>query len=67
MASSSWPNGGWSPLEVRRILRTGARPALETATADGSVLEVVADAADHLAAGAALTLVPLAVRAYPAN
>ncbi len=60
------PGTAGVPVTLRRILRTGARPALETATADGSVLEVIADAADHLAAGAALTLVPLAVRAYPA-
>ena len=55
------------PVTLRRCLRTGAQAALETATADGSIIEVtLSEPPDALAPGAALVLVPTAVRAYPA-
>ena len=54
------------PVTLRRILRTGAQAALETATADGGIIEVTCEAPETLQPGAALVLVPTAVRAYPA-
>jgi sulfate transport system ATP-binding protein len=61
------PGAAGIAVTLRRILRTGAQAALETATADGSIIEVTAaEPPAGLAAGSALVLVPLAVRAYPA-
>ncbi len=55
------------PVTLHRILRSGAKAVLETATADGTVVEVTLDSPpDGLAPGTALTLTPRAVRAYPA-
>ncbi|MFZ4690033.1 MAG: sulfate/molybdate ABC transporter ATP-binding protein [Polymorphobacter sp.] len=55
------------PVTLRRILRTGAQVALETATASGAIIEVTATSPpEGLLPGAALVLVPTAVRAYPA-
>ena len=55
------------PVTLRRCLRTGAQAALETATADGNIIEVtVSEPPAALAPGDALVLVPTAVRAYPA-
>ena len=54
-------------VTLRRVQRTGAATALETALADGTIIEAsIAGAVDGLAPGAALVLVPTAVRAYPA-
>jgi sulfate transport system ATP-binding protein len=54
-------------VTLRRLQRTGAAVALETASADGSIIEAsIFDPPAGLAAGAPLVLVPLSVRAYPA-
>jgi sulfate transport system ATP-binding protein len=61
------PGSAGIAVVLRRILRTGAQAALETETADGSLVEVtLATPPDGLAPGAALILAPLTVRAYPA-
>ncbi len=53
-------------VTLRRILRTGARAALEATTADGAIIEAsISDPPATLAAGISLVLVPTAVRAYP--
>ena len=52
---------------VNRILRSGPRATLETAAADGTLIEVTCETPpDGLAPGAAVTLVPRTVRAWPA-
>jgi sulfate/thiosulfate transport system ATP-binding protein len=62
------PGGAGIAVTVRRILRTGAQAALETATAAGTIIEVtVSEAPETLAVGAEVVLVPTAVRAYPAG
>ena len=54
-------------VTLRRLQRTGAAAALETALADGTIVEAsIVDPPAGLAPGAALVLVPTAVRAYPA-
>jgi sulfate transport system ATP-binding protein len=56
------------PVTLRRLQRTGAAAALETVTADGTIIEAsIADPPAGLASGVALALVPTAVRAYPAT
>ena len=55
-------------VTLRRIQRTGPAAALETIAADGGIIEAsIADPPAGLAPGAALALVPTAVRAYPAG
>ena len=55
------------PVTLRRLQRTGAAAALETAMADGTIIEAsITDPPAGIAPGAALVLVPSAVRAYPA-
>jgi sulfate transport system ATP-binding protein len=55
-------------VTLRRIQRTGAAAALETIRADGQIIEAsIPDPPAGLAPGAALVLVPTAVRAYPAG
>lgn len=55
-------------VTLRRLQRTGAAAALETALADGTIIEAsIADPPAGLAPGTALVLVPSAVRAYPAD
>ncbi|MBC7506920.1 MAG: sulfate ABC transporter ATP-binding protein [Sandarakinorhabdus sp.] len=55
------------PVTLRRLQRTGAAAALETAMADGTIIEAsITDPPAWIAPGAALVLVPSAVRAYPA-
>jgi sulfate transport system ATP-binding protein len=62
------PGSAGIPVTLRRILRTGAQAALETATAAGAIFEVTITAPpESLGAGDALVLVPTAVRAYPAG
>ena len=62
------PGAAGIAVTVRRILRTGAQAALETATADGGIIEVMLSTPpEGLEPGAAVVLVPLAVRAYPAG
>ncbi len=62
------PGAAGIAVTLRRILRTGAQAALETETPDGSIIEATAaEPPAGLAPGSALVLVPLAVRAYPAN
>jgi sulfate transport system ATP-binding protein len=54
-------------VTLRRIQRTGAASALETALPDGTIIEAsIATPPAGLAPGAALVLLPTAVRAYPA-
>jgi sulfate transport system ATP-binding protein len=54
-------------VTLRRIQRTGAVLALETALPDGTIIEAsIATPPAGLAPGAALVLLPTAVRAYPA-
>ena len=61
------PGAAGIAVILRRIMRIGAQAALDTAAADGSIIEVTTTAPPAgLEAGAALVLVPLAVRAYPA-
>jgi sulfate transport system ATP-binding protein len=61
------PGASGINVTLRRILRTGAQAALEAEAGDGSTIEVTLPAPpDGLAPGAALVLVPTAVRAYPA-
>jgi sulfate transport system ATP-binding protein len=61
------PGSAGIAVVLRRVLRTGAQVALETATAEGAVIEVTVPAMpEGLATGAAAVLVPTAVRAYPA-
>ena len=56
------------PATLRRIARTGALAALECADAGGRIIEVtIAEPPAGVAPGAALTLVPTRVRAYPAD
>ena len=53
-------------VTLRRMQRTGAAAALETALPDGTIVEAsLSDPPAGLAPGAALVLVPTAVRAYP--
>ena len=60
------PGEAGIPATLRRILRTGAQAALEAEAADGSTIEVtLPEPPAGLAPGAALVLVPTAVRAYP--
>jgi sulfate/thiosulfate transport system ATP-binding protein len=55
-------------VTLRRLQRTGAAAALETIAADGNIIEAsIADPPAGLEPGAALVLVPTAVRAYPAG
>ena len=55
-------------VTLRRIQRTGAAAALETVLDDGTIIEAsIMDPPAGLAPGAALVLVPTAVRAYPAG
>ena len=62
------PGAAGIPVTVRRCLRTGAQAALETETASGAIIEVtVSTPPDGVVPGAALVLVPTAVRAYPAG
>ncbi len=62
------PGAAGIAVVLRRILRTGAQAALEAEMADGSLVEVTLPAPpEGLAPGAALVLVPQAVRAYPAG
>lgn len=54
-------------VTLRRLKRTGAAAALETALGDGTIVEAsIFDPPPGLAPGAAVVLVPTAVRAYPA-
>ncbi|GGE09682.1 sulfate/thiosulfate import ATP-binding protein CysA [Polymorphobacter glacialis] len=60
------PGSAGIPVTLRRMLRTGAHAALETATASGTIIEATIPAPpEGLVAGDALVLVPTAVRAYP--
>ncbi|MEY2884630.1 MAG: hypothetical protein RL490_2354, partial [Pseudomonadota bacterium] len=53
-------------VTLRRIQRTGAAAALETIRADGAIVEAsIANPPAGLGPGAALVLIPTAVRAYP--
>ncbi|KAB7647880.1 sulfate/molybdate ABC transporter ATP-binding protein [Polymorphobacter fuscus] len=55
-------------VTLRRLQRTGAAAALETALPDGSIVEAsIGDLPPGLLPGAALVLVPTTVRAYPAD
>ena len=54
-------------MTLRRLQRTGAAAALEMALADGTIVEAsILDPPAGLLPGAAVVLIPTAVRAYPA-
>ncbi len=55
------------PATVRRVAHTGARASVECTLDDGRTLDVSAPLDTVVVAGAAVTLVPTAVRAYPAT
>ena len=62
------PGAAGLAVTLRRLQRTGAAAALETALADGTIVEAsLSDPPAGLAPGAAVVLVPTAVRAYPAG
>jgi sulfate/thiosulfate transport system ATP-binding protein len=61
------PGGAGIAATLVRIMRTGANVAVEAETPSGAIIEVMVPALpDGMAQGAEVTLVPTAVRAYPA-
>jgi sulfate transport system ATP-binding protein len=60
------PGSAGIAVTLHRVSHTGAQAALETSTADGTIIEAsLSDVPAGLAPGAAIVLVPTAVRAYP--